>query len=385
MVTAIAVVVFASVEMKVRSTGLTLVAKLEKDIEDKTTSIAKIRTGRDPKNPSSVSPSFAEIRGQNDLRSDERGTAWFGCRVRGANEITLPPTLMQVEAQIIITGPFVSNESGAETDVAVPELLRGIVYVFEEGNDENVGKFLGRFRVDSVPAPTKFMGDDENEKNGFQVMLITTDPVSDQEIDQILDATKSRWALYLTPPVDRGKGIFDLLADEERQKFPEELVEKFLSRTMPELTEEEKEGQSAEVIATWNEIRAAMDDPESELGRDFAMALDWLYVQRSSLNRLSKDIESDIETYKTAIEKNEIENEKLESDCLLEEKRVAAMKEQRAKTKELLEQYKAEIDQMVLRMEKLQTLGGAYADKISEYQWQVTEKIEGRTASSTQP
>ena len=395
-VTAIAVVVLASVEMKIRSTGLTFVDKLEKSIEEKAASITKIITGRDPKNPSAVNPSLEEIRGQNILRFDERGRVWFGCRVRSASEITLPPALTQVEAQVILTSPFVPNETGIETDVVVPENLKGIVYVFEvfESSDETgvftvqePGTFLGRFRVETLPSPTKFPDDEGNEKNGFQVTLITADPISDQEIDRILDAIKSQWALYLTPPVDRGKGIFDQLTEEEKQIFPEELLEQFQARTMPELTEEETEGQSSEVIEMWNTIRAAMDDPESESGRNFSMALDWLYLQLNSLRRTIEIVESDIETYKAADEKAKIENEKLENDCLLEEKRVEAMNVQREHVKALKEQYDAEVNKMALQSEKLQTLIATYAAKIAEYQLKVVEKIErqGQAASSKQP
>ena len=385
-VTAIAVITLASVERKIRSTGQGHINTLKNKIEDTEAKIAKIENGADP-TKSSVEKSLSELsieelRGLLRERYSERGRAWFGCRVREANEITLPPTLIQVEARIIITGPFAQNESGEETDVVLPEILKGIVYVFEESTEDKKGSFLGRFRVSSVPEPTKFPDEEGNEKNGFHVTLITADPINDAEIDHIFDATKSRWAIYMTPPVDRVAGIIDLLTEEEKQTFPEELLELFQSRSMPELTEENKEGADPAVIEMLIKYRESIDDPESESGRDFSLALDWLYQRRSSLIRLIEEIESNIETYKTAEENIKSEIEKGEIDLAFEEKRVAAMNVQLDKVKSLLEQYKTEIDKMILHGEKLQYLSTTYAEKIAESQAKVVEKIERKTAST---
>jgi len=379
-ITAITVVALATVERKIRGTGQKKIDTLAKQIDETDGKIATIFSGTAPTKPSAEkSPSewgLNEIKGKNIERFNERGRAWFGCIVRKADEITLPPALLQVEAQLIITEPFMANDTGA---VVVPDQLRGIVYVFEEGGENNAGSFLGRFRVISdAPTPTKFRDNEGNEKGGYQVTLTTADPISDQEIDQILDASKSRWALYMTPPVDRVAGIFNKLTVEEQQAIPEEFLQ---PRPMPELSDEEIEGLDPKVVELWKLYRTTIDDPESESGREFAAALDWLYQQRSSLHRLIADAESDIATYKAAEEKNQIENEKLEEDCVLEEKRVAAMNVQRDHVKTLLEQYDAEINKIALQIEKLQVLGPAYVAKIAEYQLKAVEQIEAKVNS----
>ena len=382
-ITAITVVVLASIERKIRGTGQKTVDTLAKKIDETDGKITKIVSGTAPTKLSvDKSPSewgLNELRGITRERFNERGRAWFGCIVRGVNEITLPPALFQVEAQIIITSPFLANETGVATDVIVPDQLRGIVYAFEEGEAHNAVAFLGRFRVTSdAPTPTKFSDNENNEKNGYQITLTTADPISDQEIDQILDASKSRWALYLTPPVDRVARLIDQLSDEEKQAIPEELRQ---PRPMPELTPEEKEGQDPKVVEAWEQYRKTMDDPESALGRDLAAALNWYYEQRSSLNRHIEIAQSDIATYKAAEEKNQIENEKLEGDCVREEKRVEAMNVQRDHVKTLLEQYEAEVNKITLQIEKLQAMGAAYAAKIAEYQLKAVEKIEAQANS----
>lgn len=379
-VTSIAVVVLASLEMHIRGTGSVYVAKLAKDIANTDDKITKIVVGTTPAKPSVEKQrdaySIEELRGVTTARFFERGRAWFGCQVRKVNPITLPPALTQVEAQVIITSPFVPNETGIKTDVVIPENLKGVVYVFEEVNERKIGTFLGRFRVDTVPTQTKFRDSEEIEKNGFQVTLITVDPIGEGEIDQILEADKSHWAIYMTPPVDRVAGIFDQLTEEEKSMFPEEVLKAFQPRTLPPLTEEEKEGEPGNVVAMWEQYRKTMDDPESELARDFAIALNWFYQQQSELGRIIVTTESDIATYRTAVEKAQIENEQLEADCIHEEKRVAAMNVQREHVKTLNGQYGAEFDKMTLQMEKLQAFAAACAAKITECQLKVAEKIE---------
>ena len=381
-VASLTVIVLTSVEMKIRSTGLMQIDKLERRIEETEGKIAKIIAGTAPQklspDKSQTDWSFEELRGKTITRFDERGRAWFGCQVRGTNEIALPPALSQVEAQIILTGPLVPNESGLETDVVLPETLGGIVYVFEESSEERAGAFLGRFRVDTVPTPTKFRDKEGNEKNGFQVTLTTADPVSEKEMDQVLDASRSLWSIYMTPPVDRVAGIFDHLTEEEKQSLPEELRE---PRPMPELTEEEKADVDPMILKIWEGYRKQMDDPESEFGRDTALILNWLYEQRSRLLRDKKVVLADTEEYKTAEEKNISENKKLENDCVHEEKRVAAMVVQRDHVKTLLEQHIAEIDTMTLKVEKLQDLIAWFAAKITEYHVKAVEIIEGQMAN----
>ena len=386
--TAIGVVVLASVEMKIRGVGQRHIDSLKQRIEKTDADIARIHAGTAPtkatdeKSPSEWS--FEELRNILRERYQERGRAWFGCIISDLSERTLPPALLQVIAQIIITGPLTTGETGAETETVPPEHLRGIVYVFEEGNN---GTFLGRFTVDSVPTPTPFRDDEGNQKNGYRVTLVSSDHISDEEIEQIFEASEAasaRWAIYLTPPVDRISGIFDKLTDEEKQMIPEEFAEKFQPRPMAELTDEEKEGADPNVVAIWEKIRATIDNPEAEAAQDFALMLDWLYQRRSGLLRDIKVAESDIATYNTAEEQTKAENEKLTADCVLEETRVGAMNIQRDAVMGQLEQYQAEINSIELQIEKIQALNEAYVAKIAEYQTKAVEEMEKQSATAAQ-
>jgi hypothetical protein len=278
-VTAIGVVVLASVERKIRSTGQQHTTSLKQRIEKADTDIARIVAGTAPqKNALEKSPSelsFEELRNTLRERYHERGRAWFNCMVADMSDRTLPPALSQVIVQIVITGPLISNEAGTET-VVIPEYLSGVVYAFQEVGEGESGTFLGRFNVDSEPVPMPFRDNDGNQGTGYRVTLISADPVNEREIDQIFGAGESRWAIYLTPPVDRIVGFFDSLTEEEKQIIPQELRDRFQSRSMPALTEAEKAGVDRAVLEHWEKIRAAMDDPEAEAAEDFALMLDWL-------------------------------------------------------------------------------------------------------------
>jgi len=379
-VTALVVVVLASVEFQVRNTGQKHIVSMEKKIAETQEKIDKIESGTAPQKLSpekSLSEmSFEEHRGVLSGRYSERGRAWFGCIVADMDERTLPPALQQVETQIIITGPFAPSETGIATDVQLPATLNGVVYVFEDNAENHSGAFLGRFNVVGEPEPAKFPGDDENEKNGWRITLVTIDPISEGEIEQIFNASNSRWAIYMTPPVDRIAGIFSQLTVEEMQMIPEELREKFKPRPMPPLEPEDLEGISPDVVKIWEAYRSEWDDPEAEFARDFATLLDWLYQQRSGLIRDIRTAEANIETFKTATEKNGAENKKMEEDLALEEKKAAAMVTQRDAVKTLLDKREEGINATALQIEKIQTLSAAYVEGMTKYQLKLVEIIE---------
>jgi len=384
--TSIVVAMLASVEYKIRSSGQKTIATMKKQMLETDGRIANIIEGNAPsKHSVDKSPSewaFEELRGRVIERYYERGRVWSHCIVANMSERTLPPALQQVLTQIIITGPFAPSEFGGETDVVRPDTLKGTVYVFaedviEEGGN-NAGAFLARFNVEGEPTPTKFRGDEGDEKNGFLMTLITIDPLSDVEIEQIFGAAQSRWAIYTTPPLDQFAGIFDQLTEEEKQMIPEELREKFQPRSMSELTDEERQGVDSDVAAVWTSIRKTVDDPEDEWAQDFSVLLDWLYRQRSTTLREIKIAKADMATYEAAEEKTQAENVKLTGDCILEEKRVDAMTVQWNEVKKQLEAYEKEVASLTLQVEKLQTLAAGYVKKITEYQLQVIEKIEGK-------
>ena len=412
---AIAVVVLVAVEFEIRNRGQKHIADTEKKAADADARITKIINGADPKKLSpgkSLSDlSLEELRGLVSERYRERGTAWFDCIVASVEDRTLPPALEQVIARVIITGPFAPSDTGADTDVAVPEALKGRVYVFEESdpNDPSrVGIFIGRFTVEGEPTERLFRDDTGNEKRGQQITLVTTEQISGQKIEQILAAARrSRWAIYLVPPVDRIAGIFDQLSEEDKKMIPAELQQQYQPRLMPELTDEEREDVIEELrqlaedpnedpaqrelyrkaVETWqrdpsmvNEIwklyRGIIDDPDAEFARDFSIELDWHYRQYRSLQQSLAAVQTDIMEFKKTAEKAHAENDKLRQDCELEEKRRDAMMLQRDTVGTLLGEYQAAIDNMVLQIEKLQTLAAAYVAQITEYQLKVVEKIE---------
>ena len=441
---AIAVVVLASVEFHIRNSGLRTIKKLDEDIAKTEADIDRIKTGT---KPMELSPDksfsdlgFEELKGRVHEHSGERGRAWFGCIVAGVDDSKSRQSNPVVEVEIVVTGPLVPSETGMPTEVVRPDTLRGVVYVFEEGvNDDpsDPGVFLGRFNVDSDELPTtKFPAkllpefpDDERGIDSFRVRLVTTDSISDDEINQIFEAASehSRWAIYLTPPVDRIAGVFDRLTEKEMQAIPEELWARFQPRPMPELSEEDIEyirgleldgldvsdldsratellertveilerdrntmdttwAQARDkVVAIWKRYRESMDDAEAEFAQEFSAALDSLYKQRSSLYRDIKGVESDIEIYKASGGRARAESEMLNTQLIpLEEKRVAAMEVQRNEVKNLLMQYDEETAGSVLRIEKFQVLAAAYAAAITDAQLKAVEKIEERTESLMQ-
>ena len=439
-VLAIAVVTFASVEFHIRNRGQKTIDSLTKDLTKTKADIEKIEAGTKPlelsPNKSPSEWSFDELKGLVRERSDERGRAWFGCIVAGADEQTRPPNpeAKLVKVQIIVTGRFwnpQTNRYEYPDDMARPDVLKGVVYVFAEGAEDDpsdAGLFLGRFKVESDELPTaKFLDDEGNERNSYRVTLVTTDPINDDEIGLIFDASGSRWAIYLTPPVDRVAGIFDQLTEEEKQAIPEELQARFQPRPMPELTDEDIEYiqslkldgldvsdldsrtnelleraigilerdqttmdstlQSArdKVVAIWKRYREAMDDSEAEFAQVFSSALDALYQQRNRLYRNVQSVKSDIEMYKTSGDKARAESEALSTrDIPLGQKRVAAMEVQRNEVKDLLTQYKGEATRSGLQIEKLQTLAAAYVARITEAQLKAAEKIEERASNGMQ-
>gem|GEM_PF-3046112 len=432
-VTAIVIVVLASVEFHIRNTGQKRIADLEKRIEDAVVSIDRIHTGADPLKLSVDKTlagfSLEELRGVVRERYVERGRAWFGCRVVVAPQEemirTLPPALQQVVARVILTSPFLPVTPGVSPTVASPDTLRGVVYVFEEGAAEegespHAGTFLGRFTVEGTPVSRPFSDDDGNECSGWLVTLVSRDSLSTDEIDQIIAAVspQSRWAVYLTPPIDRVAGIFSELTEEERQMIPEEFLDKFAPRPMPELTQEyvmelierlellldnpqaaldaqEEIARWEEFLATWDQNRSGIelwqqyqqtfDDPESEFANDVAEMLDWLYLQRSNILRSIEEVQLSIASYEATYEKARAENDTLENaDIPLEERRVEAMETQRAAVEASLKQYEDEVAKITLQIEKLQMLARFYVAKIAEAQFQAAEKIEEQIRNAAQ-
>ena len=396
---AIGVALLGAVERHIRNTGQKRVAELEQRIEDTDDKIKRIKAGTDPLNLSVDKPltglSIEELRGILREHYQERGRAWFGCTVDNLASNTLPPALEQAEAQVVLTSPLIPDDTGALTKVAPPDTLRGVVYVFQEGISEKgddeteptTGKFLARFSVRGTPVPRKFRNENGDEIDGWRVSMVTADPVSDTELDQIFAATGTnvRWAIYLTPPIDRVAGVINQLTEEEKKTILEKLLEKFQPRDMPELTDENKDGVDSAVLGIWERYRAQWDDPEAESANDFSTLLDWLYRQRADMLRAIKDTEADIAMFKTSEANLKAEAGKLETqDIPLEVKRVAAMETQRDAVKDILEQYTAEADSSTLKIEKLQELMKMYTFGITEAHIKAAERIEDNVRKAAQ-
>ena len=378
-----AVLVFAAVDLHVRGTGQRHIASLQQKIKKAEEDIARIHAGSAPTkatiNKSQAEWGLEEMRNALHAHYTERGREWRNCIIRDIEEVTLPPALPQIRVRLIITGP--PDASGIETDATSPEHLRGIVYAFNETN--NGSTFLGRFSVDSgTIQTTKFSVDNgSGERDGYQITLISSDHLNSEEVTQIFDAGRARWAMYLTPPTDRVAGIFTQLTDDEKAMISAELLDRFQSRDMPELTDEEKQDVAPNVLAVWEKVRSGLDDPEAEWALDYAPALDWLYLWQGTLLRNIAATEVHIATNKFAEEKAKAENEKMTADCVLEEAGVARMEVQRDVVKGILEQYQEEVASMTLQTEKLQTLNEAFVAKIAEYQATAVESIEKRATN----
>ncbi|GHT21935.1 hypothetical protein FACS189419_03700 [Planctomycetales bacterium] len=333
----IAVLVLGSLELYIRGTGLkkltsrnpndryeSLIEKVEKADKD----IAAVKDGA-----SSKDSGLEDVRSQLTVQMTQRGRGWFNCVVADIPEAvqvkTLPPQpvegadansaklkpLRQVDVALVITGP----KSGTST--AVPEGLRGIVYAFQEGTDTNPGVFLGRFAVNSSPAPAKYNDGAGNEQDGYQVSLITVDSISETEIKTIENAASAKWSILLIPPKD-----------------------------------------------------AVETDPTKR--RDFAVALDYAYNRRNKSNRQLDVLDSSIGVFNEATKKSNEENAKMTKDIELENKRVAAMEQNSEIVEKTLADYNKRIDEMSLQIEKMQVLQSAYLKIVADAQLQVKKKIE---------
>ena len=401
---AVVVLALAAAHFEIHNRGQKTVADREKAIGAVNTAITKIKDGTAPlklrldKNQDEWS--LQELIDAVRNAYDERGRAWFGCIVSQADiRVSQVPSLA-VQVPVVITGP--PDERGFETNAILPEALKGVVYVFEVFEEFEAGKgiqvvkngtFLGRFAVATSMNTTPFMNRNDEEKEGYRITLTTTDSISEEEVQQIIDTDPdARWAIYLNPPVERLIEIFDRiaeLADADRATLSDEdreLWDWWMERH--QLTEEQKQGMGLnpnEVFALWERIYG--QDPEEaavKLGRDLAVWLDSLYTRRDYLNRTMTLTKKDLSEYEKAGKIVLEEQAKLVADREFEEKRVAAMEMQRDTVKALWEEYRTEADQLALEIKTLKTQIAEYVAKITEAQLTVAEKIEERTRSVAQ-
>ncbi|MDR2438374.1 MAG: hypothetical protein LBE12_03240 [Planctomycetaceae bacterium] len=362
-VLAFAVIFFTSQEMKIRGTGQKAIETIDKKIDAANLDIERIREGTAPSK--NVSEKTVEELSFNELRIKlldllyERKKAWFGCKPGNINvsgkELTPEQlggdnpatpgeklkTIRLLEVSLTITSPVV--EKNGNEEVIPPDDLKGVVYVFEESdNDREVkGSFLGMFvATDQI----------QKVQSGYQVVLQSAHELSEAEIQHIQKTLRSTWAVYTTVPLDRYQNIFDRLTDEEKEKIPETL-------------------------------RETLTNPE-RIPKDFDELLSLFYQRRVEIRETINNTNRRIEELKTALEIAKKEDQDLQKDKNLEQKRIEMMKIQSKTLQDNINAYDNMIKQLGDEIEKTQLQNEWLVAKIAEYQLQVKELIEQKTAQA---
>lgn len=99
-------------------------------------------------------------------------------------------------------------EVAVNTDKPVPNgiTVKMVLYVFEEGDDQNPGNYIGEFKVTQVA---------EN-----RVSLANTMTLTDRELKR-LNASKGPWILYELMPADRHDVFADMTDEKKNAVLPE--------------------------------------------------------------------------------------------------------------------------------------------------------------------
>ncbi|MDR0704546.1 MAG: hypothetical protein LBF88_06105 [Planctomycetaceae bacterium] len=357
---AVTIVVFISQEMKIRGTGQKAVETIEKKMETTKQDIEKIYDGTAP--TKKLSEKTVEELGRNELRVQlfdllyERKKAWFGCKPGNLNvsgKVVTPEqlggdnpatpgeklkTIQLLEVSLTVTSPIV--EKNGNKEVIPPDDLKGIVYVFAEGEAGAGGSFLGTFVADQM----------QKVQSGYQVTLRSAHELSEAEIQHIQNAERFTWAVYTTVPLDRYQKIFDRLTDEEKETIPALLRER--------LTDSER------------------------IPKDFDELLSLFYQRRVELKESINSANRRIEELKAAQKIADEEILDLRKDQDLENKRIEVMKIQCKTLQENIDAYDKMIKQLRNEIEKTQLRNEELVARIAEYQLQVKELIEQKTAQA---
>lgn len=359
-VLAIAVVVFTAQEFKIRGTGQKAIETIGKKMETTKRDIEKIYEGT--ASTKKLSEKTVEELGFNELRVQlfdllyERKKAWFGCKPGNLNvsgKVLTPEqlggdnpatpgeklkTIQLLEVSLTITSPVV--EKNGNQEVIPPDDLNGLVYVFDEGEAGVGGSFLGTFAADQM----------QKVQNGYQVTLQSAHELSEAEIEHIQKAIRSTWAVYTTVPLDRYQKIFDRLTDVEKETIPTTLREK-------------------------------LTNPE-RVPKDFNELLSLFYQRRVELKESIDSTKRRIEELNAALKIADAETQDLRNDQDLEKKRIEVMNVQCKTLQENIDAYDNMIKQLRDEIEKTQTQNEWLVSKIAEYQLQVKELIEQKTAQA---
>ncbi|MDR0337993.1 MAG: hypothetical protein LBI18_12980, partial [Planctomycetaceae bacterium] len=310
--------------MKIRGTGQKAVATIEQKMETTKQDIEKIYEGTAP-TKKLLEKTIDEL-GFHELRVQlfdllyERKKAWFGCKPANLNvsgKVLTPEqlggdnpptpgeklqTIQLLEVSLTITSPVV--EKNGNEEVIPPDDLKGLVYVFDEGEEGVGGSFLGTFVA----------GQMQKVQSGYQVTLQSAHELSEAEIKQIQNAIRSTWAVYTTVPLDRYQKIFDRLTDEEKETIPESLREK-------------------------------LTDPE-RTPKDFDELLGLFYQRRVELRESIDSTKRRIEELNAALKIANEETQDLRKDQDLEKKRIEVMKVQCKTLQDNIDAYDKMIQQL---------------------------------------
>lgn len=365
-VLSIAVLALTSFDMQIRKVGGESIASLEKSIKTEQENLRKVMEGSAPDKPTSEKR-FDEM-GLDEQKVRlldllyERKKAWFGCQPQAGsfsaegkalspeqlgNENPATPgdqlkTIQLVEVRITITGPIV--EQNGNEEVIPPDDLKGLVYVFDEGQEGVGGSFLGRFMVSQAP---------QKAQNGYQATLTVANELNEAEVQRIQRALRSTWAIYATVPMDRFQGLFDRITPEEAE--------------------------------TWIPAaqRNKLMNPDRPL-KDFDVLLTLLYDRRVVLKQDIDLANRAIQSLNTDREAATKEDQALRNAIEFEKKRIEAMENQRKTLQTKVEQYATMIEDIKSKIDETQKQNEWYLTRIADYQLQVKELIEQKAEEAAQ-
>lgn len=360
-------VFFTAQEMKIRQEWNRGIVSLENKIAGSEKEIREAINGIPSDKPEAermideLALSTVKVRLQNLIF--ERGKAWFECQpgqVSADGQVLMPQQLggnnpqteedrlkpiQLVEVRLMITGPVVERDGKEE--VIPPNDLKGLVYLFDEGQDNIGTRFLGRFTVGSV----------QPSQSRYQVTLIAANELNQNEVDQI-EASRKRpeatWAVYTAMPMDRYHGVFDLL--------PEDVVDSIISSA------DSKDARGE---------RLDLKDPERK-SVDFDILLTRLYQWRVVLKQDIDRTKRYIEMLESSLKSAKDEENNLQKDIDFEKKRIAAMNAQVETLQKSVDQYHEMIEELKELIDKTQQQNEWYVAQIAQAQLQVAESIEKR-------
>jgi hypothetical protein len=147
--------------------------------------IVLLRRG-DPEHPNTKIVGVQQLRFDLARMLANRGRIWPGCTKKNLQ-----------------TGKDGHMEVTISTDEGLSD--KALLYLFEEGDDQSPGKYLGEYAVKAV------------DKNSNTVVLVSTTQPTQGERNSVQKSNMS-WVLYEMMPADQHE-LFALLGDDLRKKF----------------------------------------------------------------------------------------------------------------------------------------------------------------------